>query len=101
MHKHEKEMRIEFETLTKLEKDILAKTVKLQEEVGELSNDILAKLQLQRKSKLEKFDEENIYQEFADIILSTIALANTMDVDVDRAVQKKLIKIMEVYSKDR
>jgi len=96
MHKKERAMRIEFYTLTKLEKDILAKTVKLQEEVGELANDVLAKLQLQRKSKLEAFNKVNMYQEFADIIISTLALANTLDVDVDRAVREKLEKIVAV-----
>jgi hypothetical protein len=41
LHKHEREMRIEFETLTKLEKDVLAKTVKLQEEGGVMSTALL------------------------------------------------------------
>jgi type IV pilus assembly protein PilB len=62
---------------------------------------VLAKLKLQRKSKLEAFDKSNIYQEFADIILATIALANTLDVDVDRAVREKYKKILSVYVKDR
>ncbi len=96
-----KELRIEFLTLTKREKDILAKTVKLSEEVGELSNEILSSLSLQRKSKLEKFDVHNLYEEFADIILATISLANAMKVDIDRAVDSKMKKLIEVYSKDR
>lgn len=101
LSKQEKDLRIKFHTLTKREKDILAKTVKLTEEVGELANDILATLQLQRKSKLEDFDKSNIYQEIADIIISTIVLASILKVDVDRAIKEKVEKIITVYSKDR
>lgn len=97
----ERELRIEFKSLTKKEKDILARTVKLSEEVGELSNEILSSLSLQRKSKLDKFDVKNLYEEFADIILASISLANSMNVDLDRAVDAKMKKLIEVYSKDR
>ncbi len=72
---------------------ILAKTVKLNEEVGELANDILSILKLQRKSKLERFQKENIYQEFADVIIATIALAVSANVDIERAVRDKLTKL--------
>ena len=97
----EKDLRITFVTMTKREKDILAKTVKLSEEVGELANDILATMSLQRKSKLEAFNKHNLYEEFADIIISAIALANVMDVDMNRAVQDKLKKILTHYVHDR
>jgi len=75
---------------TAREQEILAKTVKLNEEVGELCNDILSILQLQRQSKLDKFDKTNIYQEFADVILTTMQLADAARVDVDRAVRDKI-----------
>ena len=101
LSKKELDLRIKFHTLTMREKDILAKTVKLTEEVGELANDILATLSIQRKSKLEEFDKTNLYQEVADIIISTIVLANILRVDVDRAVKEKMEKIVKVYSKDR
>jgi NTP pyrophosphatase (non-canonical NTP hydrolase) len=87
-------LRIKFETLTKKEKDILTKMVKLQEETGELANDILAVLSLQRKAKLEEFDKKNMYEEFADVILSTIFLANGLGVDINRAVNEKLAKVL-------
>ena len=97
----EQRLRIKFVSLTKREKDILLKTVKLSEEVGELSNDILSVLSLQRKSKLEAFDKTNLYEEFADVVLGALALANTMRVDMDRAVRDKLKKILDVYSQDK
>lgn len=101
LRERERELRIQFVSLTKREKDILAKTVKLTEEVGELANDILSVLSLQRKSKLDRFDKTNLYEEFADIILGTISLASTLRVNVERAVKDKLHKVLHVYSKDK
>jgi len=83
------------------EKEILTKTVKLNEEVGELCNDILSILRLQRRAKLDKFDKRNIYQEFADVIITTIQLAEVAGVDIERAIHDKLIKIEERYMKEK
>lgn len=82
------------------EQEILTRTVKLNEEVGELCNDILSVLKMQRKSKLEKFDKRNFYEEFADVLLSTIQLANAAHVDIQRAINDKMKKIEEHYHKD-
>lgn len=90
-----------YKLYSQTEKEILTKTVKLNEEVGELCNDVLSILQLQRKAKLEKFDRRNIYQEFADVIITTIQLAATAGVDVERAIGDKLKKIEEKYLKDK
>lgn len=85
---------------TKEEKDILVETVKLNEEVGELCNDILGILKLQRKAKQRKFDKRNIYEEFADVIITTIVLAQTTGVDLERALRDKLDKIETRYLKE-
>ncbi len=79
------------------EQAILVQTVKLNEEVGELCNDILSILQLQRASKLERFEKNNIYQEFADVLISLLQLAHYANVDVERAVKDKLLKIKTRY----
>jgi len=89
-----------YKLYTQEEKEILTKTVKLNEEVGELCNDILSVLRLQRKSKLDKFEKKHIYQEFADVIITTIQLASVAKVDVERAVNDKLKTIEERYNKD-
>lgn len=78
---------------TEAEKDILTKTIKLNEEVGELCNDVLAVLKLQRKSKLERFEKRNFYEEFGDVIITTLQLANSAGVDIERAINDKLKKI--------
>lgn len=85
---------------TEKEKEILYNTVKLNEEVGELCNDILAILKLQRRSKLDKFDKRNIYEEFADVIITTITLALAAGVDTQRALGDKLEKIEKRYKED-
>jgi NTP pyrophosphatase (non-canonical NTP hydrolase) len=83
------------------EKEILTKTVKLNEEVGELCNDILSILKLQRKSKLQKFDKRNMYEEFADVIITAMQLAIVAGVDIERAVEDKLKKIEARYIKEQ
>lgn len=90
-----------YKLYSQTEKEILTKTVKLNEEVGELCNDILSILKLQRRAKLEKFDKRNIYQEFADVIITTIQLAVASGVDIERAVSDKLKKIEERYFKEK
>lgn len=89
-----------YKLYTPREKEILTKTVKLNEEVGELCNDILSILQLQRKSKLEKFDKRNMYEEFADVVITVIQLANVAGVDIERAVNDKIKKIEKRYRTD-
>lgn len=84
-----------YHLYTPEEKEILTMTVKLNEEVGELCNDILSILRVQRKAKLEKFDKRNVYQEFADVILTTLQLASAANVDIERAVEDKIKKIEE------
>jgi NTP pyrophosphatase (non-canonical NTP hydrolase) len=90
-----------YKLYTQQEKEILTKAVKLNEEVGELCNDVLSVLRLQRRAKLEKFDKRNIYQEFADVIITTIQLAEAAGVDIERAVHDKLITIEERYMKEK
>ncbi|MDP2638232.1 MAG: MazG nucleotide pyrophosphohydrolase domain-containing protein [Candidatus Levybacteria bacterium] len=90
-----------YKLYSQTEKEILTKTVKLNEEVGELCNDILSILKLQRRSKLLKFDKRNMYEEFADVIITAMQLAIVAGVDVERAVGDKLKKIEERYLKEK
>lgn len=96
-----KHSQVVYKLRTPEEQEILSRTVKLNEEVGELCNDILSILKLQRKAKLEKFDKRNIYQEFADVILTTIQLATAANVDIERAIEDKLKKVEEKYEKTK
>ena len=79
------------------EKFALGQNVKLMEEVGELSSEVLTHLSLQRKRKLENHDKENIQDEFADVIFTTLILAKVMDVDIENALKNKIEKINKRY----
>jgi NTP pyrophosphatase (non-canonical NTP hydrolase) len=93
--------KFDYTLQTPREKEILAKTVKLNEEVGELCNDVLSILRLQRKAKLDRFDRRNIYQEFADVLITLMQLAVAAKVDLDRAVNDKLKTIGERPSQNK
>lgn len=93
--------RFDYSLKTPREKEILANTVKLNEEVGELCNDILSILRLQRRAKLERFDRRNVYQEFADVLITLVQLAVSANVNLDRAVSDKLKTINKQIEKEK
>lgn len=72
---------------------ILARTVKLMEEVGELSDEILGTLGHQRQSKLDLRKPEGLAEEFADVVITTFLIAKSMGVDMPAALEKKMEKI--------
>ena len=86
-----------FEALDK-KSQILAKTVKLSEEVGELSQAVLALLEIQRKEKLEHKDAmANLSEEVADVIITTLSLAHECGVPVEEALAAKIEKLCERF----
>jgi len=64
--------------------------MKIVEELGELADEILTSMNLQRKSKIAKFSRENVEDEFADVMGSLILLAIELDIDVEKVMQKKI-----------
>lgn len=78
---------------TDQEKRILARTVKLTEELGELCEEVLSHSAMQRTDKLSKHDKENIHKEFADVIFSSILLARSMNIDVEKALKNRMEEI--------
>ena len=77
---------------------VLSRTVKLNEEVGELCAEILALDNDQRKEKLAKMKEkDNLPNELADIIITTLLLAEVLDVDIKTALEDKIEKINQRY----
>ena len=79
------------------EKRILARTVKLSEELGELCDEVLSFNAIQRKDKLENHNGENLSEEFADVLITTLLLAKSMDVDIEEALKRKIAKINKRY----
>jgi len=80
-------------------KRIFAQTIKLAEEVGELSSEVLGKTWFVRKEKLAKHSDETLNDEFADVILVTLRLAKLMDIDIESALKSKMAKIKERHAK--
>ncbi|MBU0530192.1 MAG: hypothetical protein KKC05_00825 [Nanoarchaeota archaeon] len=75
------------------EKRILTRTVKLGEEFGELCEEILSHHSFQRTDKLEKRDQENLAEEFADVIFTSLLLARSLNVDIEKAMERKMEKV--------
>ncbi|MGB2762437.1 MAG: MazG nucleotide pyrophosphohydrolase domain-containing protein [Minisyncoccales bacterium] len=81
------------------EKRILARTVKLTEELGELCDEVLSYNSLQRQDKLNNREEENLSKEFADVVITTFLLAKAMDIDIEKALGEKIEEIKKRYEK--
>ncbi len=79
------------------EKRILARAVKLSEELGELSDEVLSFNDDQRKEKLDAHDKNNLPEEFADVIITAFLLAESMNVDVEKGIESKIEKIKGRY----
>ncbi len=73
-----------------------ARMMKVTEELGELSDEILTSMNLQRDSKVAEFSRKNVEDEFADVLGSLILLAIEMNIDVEEAIQRKI-----EYTRDR
>ncbi len=76
---------------------ILTRTVKLTEELGELCDEVLASSGDQRQEKLNKRSSDDLSNEFADVIICTLLLAKSMDIDIKEALVKKIEKINKRY----
>ena len=72
---------------------ILSSCVKMTEEVGELSGEVLKSFWRARKEKLDNYSNDDLKWEFADSILSVLLLAEQMWVDINEALEMKLKKI--------
>ena len=69
---------------------VFARTMKIVEELGELADEILTSMNLQRKSKIAKFSHDNVQDEFADVLASLVLLAIELDIDIEAVIQKKI-----------
>lgn len=75
---------------------IFARTVKILEELGELADEILSSMNLQRTSKVEKYTREHLEDEFADTMGSLILLADELEIDLEKVMERKI-----EYTKNR
>ncbi len=87
-----------YKTSRDFEKSVLGRTVKISEEVGELCDEILASFSLQRKEKLQDHVSK-LGEEVADVLITTLLLAERMGVDVEEALALKIEKIHQRYQR--
>lgn len=74
--------------------------LKIMEELGELSQAVLANESLQREDKLVGLKGE-LEGEFADTLITTMLLAHNMDIDIRKALVEKIEKIKDRFSKEK
>ena len=72
-----------------IEKEIFARMTKIMEELGELCEAVLSFYSLQRKDK-EKKSKEDVEKEIADTVIGLFILAHQMDIDIKKALKKKV-----------
>ena len=72
---------------------LFQRAVKITEEVGELCSEVLSFAKIQRQHKIDRSNKETVQDEFADVIITTLLLAKSMDVDIKDALVKKIAKI--------
>jgi NTP pyrophosphatase (non-canonical NTP hydrolase) len=75
------------------EKRVFARMIKLTEEVGELADEVLARGDFQRQEKLAAYEEGSVEAEFADVLITALLLAKTLNLDVEKALSDKIEKI--------
>jgi NTP pyrophosphatase (non-canonical NTP hydrolase) len=80
---------------------VFARTMKIMEEMGELSDELLTSMNLSRDSKIAKFSQENIEDEFADVLACVVALGLELDIDMEAVMRRKIKFTHERYEMDR
>lgn len=79
---------------------IFARTMKIVEELGELSDEILTSMNLQRNSKIAQFSHQNIEDEFADVLASLLLLGNELNIDIEEVMVRKIALTRERFGMD-
>lgn len=82
--------------LKNTEQRVFARTMKIMEELGELSDEILTSMNLQRNTKIAQFSHQNVEDEFADVLGSLILLAIELEIDVTEVMRRKI-----AFTRDR
>jgi len=77
---------------------LYARTIKLNEEVGELCEEILAHNNDQRKDKLDNKSENDLAHEIADVLITTLLIAESLKIDPNKALEQKIEKINKRFA---
>lgn len=74
---------------------VLSQMLKINEEAGELSSEILWYLNLVRQEKQDNYSQETLESEIADVIISTCRLARYLDIDLTQLLTNRIEKLKE------
>lgn len=77
---------------------LLAQTIKLGEEVGELHAEILGRANYHGSAKAGRYSDDSLAGELADVTVCVAILAETMGVDLADAVVKKIATLQARYN---
>lgn len=77
-----------------------AQMIKISEETGELSEQLLWKFGWQRLNKKDKISDEKLENEIADVILATIRLWRLLDLDLEKVLAKKIEILKERFNEN-
>lgn len=72
---------------------LLAQTVKLGEEVGELHAEVLGRTKYHRAAKVGRYDEASLAGELADVTICVAILSEMLGADLSQAVRAKIAKL--------
>jgi NTP pyrophosphatase (non-canonical NTP hydrolase) len=72
---------------------LLAQTVKLGEEVGELHAEVLGRTKYQRAAKAGQYDEASLAGELADVTICVAILSEMLGADLSQALRAKIAKL--------
>ena len=71
----------------------LGRTVQLTEELGELSNEILAFSNFQQQEKLARHDPQTLADKFTDLVISTLLLGKGLNINLKKALRDKVSRL--------
>lgn len=74
---------------------IYAGGLKLSEEIGELNEQLLGKFHCQREDKSDRFSDEKLGLEIADVVLSAAMLADSLGFDLEKFLEQKIAILKE------
>lgn len=92
--KEEHERLMEFYEFDENEQLKSPLALKVMEELGELYEETLVKEDSQSNEKLKNKDSE-IGEEFADVLITILILANNMEIDIEKELEEKIKKIQD------
>jgi NTP pyrophosphatase (non-canonical NTP hydrolase) len=74
---------------------VFARTLKLMEEMGEFANELLSKVGLQRQTKIDAYNQENLEDEFGDVLITVLLLGSELDIDISEVMKRKFALAFE------